>query len=34
MKNLKYSNPAIIINIKVKIPKFSTNSILEVKLNE
>jgi len=34
IKNLKYLNPANIVKIKVKIPKFSINSILEVSLNE
>ena len=34
IKNLKYLNPASIINVKVKIPKFSKNNILEVSLNE
>jgi NADPH-dependent 2,4-dienoyl-CoA reductase/sulfur reductase-like enzyme len=34
IKNLKYLNPTSIINVKVKIPKFSKNNILEVSLNE
>jgi NADPH-dependent 2,4-dienoyl-CoA reductase/sulfur reductase-like enzyme len=34
LKNLKYSNPANIIRIRVKIPEFTLNSILEVNLDE
>jgi len=34
LKKLRYLNTANIINLKVKIPTYSTNSILEVSLNE